>query len=79
MTVKNNGSSALNGWTVKWAFANSQTVTNLWNGTLTQSGSNEAVTNAAYNGSIAGNGSTSFGFVANGSAPSSLSLTCTSP
>ena len=79
VTVKNNGSSALNGWTVKWAFANGQTVTSLWNGTLTQSGSSETVKNAAYNGSIAGNGSTSFGFAANGSAPSSLSLTCTAP
>jgi len=36
------------------------------------------VHNAAYNGSVPASGSTTFGFLSNGS-PSSPSLTCTSP
>ena len=79
VTVSNAGSSSISGWTVKWTFPNGQSIGNLWNGTLAQSGSSETVKNAPYNGSIAGNGSTSFGFVSTGSFPSSLALTCTTP
>ncbi len=63
MTVKNTGTTALTAWSVKWAFANGQQVTSLWNGTYTQSGANVTVNNLSYNGSLAANGgSTSFGF-----------------
>ncbi|GHH73118.1 hypothetical protein GCM10018781_36760 [Kitasatospora indigofera] len=63
MTVKNTGSTALTGWTVKWAYANGQQITSLWNGAWTQTGANVAVSNLGYNGSLAaGGGSTSFGF-----------------
>jgi len=79
VTVSNTGSSSISDWTVKWTFPNGQSIGNLWNGTLAQSGSSETVKNAPYNGSIAGNGSTSFGFVSTGSLPSSLALTCTTP
>jgi endo-1,4-beta-xylanase len=34
------------------------------------------VSNAAYNGSVAAHGSTSFGFVGTGSAPSGVTPTC---
>jgi len=40
-------------WTLKWTFANGQTVTNGWNGTYSQSGSAVTVTNLSYNGSLA--------------------------
>ncbi len=73
------GSGALSGWTVRWSFPNGQTISSLWNGSLTQSGSSETVSNLGYNGSVPANGSTSFGFTGSGSAPSGLSLTCTSP
>ncbi|WP_225850380.1 cellulose-binding domain-containing protein [Streptomyces sp. HPF1205] len=72
------GSAAISGWTVKWTLAGGQTVTQVWNGTLTTSGSTATVTNASYNGSLAAGGSTTFGFLANGS-PSTPTLTCTSP
>ena len=63
VTVKNTGTTAINGWTLKWAYANGQTVSSLWNGAYTQSGANVTVTNLGYNGALAANGgNTSFGF-----------------
>jgi hypothetical protein len=66
VTIKNNGSAAINGWTLTWTFPGNQTVTNLWNATYTQSGAAVSVTNLSYNASIGANGGTvSFGFNAN--------------
>src|SRR5581483_8405578 len=53
VTIMNTGSTAINGWTLTWTFANGQAITQLWNGNSTQSGSNVSVTNAPYNGTIA--------------------------
>ncbi|MEU0549058.1 arabinofuranosidase catalytic domain-containing protein [Micromonospora sp. NPDC005979] len=61
VTITNVG-DAINGWRLTWNFAAGQTVTQLWNGSFTQAGAQVSVTNAAYNGSIPTNGSTSFGF-----------------
>ena len=72
------GSTAVNGWTVHWTLANGQTITQVWNGTLTTSGSSVTVKNASYNGSLAPSASTTFGFLANGT-PTTPTLTCTSP
>ncbi|GAA1812766.1 hypothetical protein GCM10009682_37530 [Luedemannella flava] len=72
------GSAAVNGWTVRWSLASGQSVTQVWNGTMSASGSTVAVANASYNGSLAPSGSTTFGFLANGT-PSSPALTCSSP
>jgi cellulase/cellobiase CelA1 len=72
------GSSAISSWTLKWTLASGQTITQLWNGALTTSGTSVTVTNLSYNGSIAAGGNTTLGFVANGS-PSTPTITCTSP
>jgi endo-1,4-beta-xylanase len=72
------GSAPVNGWTVKWTWPSGQTISSLWNGTQSGSGSSVTVSNAAYNGSIAAGSSTTFGFTANGSA-ATPSVTCTSP
>ncbi|MEU6414060.1 endo-1,4-beta-xylanase [Microbispora sp. NPDC046933] len=72
------GSSAINGWTVKWTWPGGQTFSSLWNGTQSVSGSSVTVRNAPYNGSIAAGSSTTFGFTANGTA-ATPSVTCTSP
>ena len=72
------GSSAINGWTVRWTLGSGQTITQVWNGMLSASGSAVAVSNAGYNGSVPAAGSTTFGFIANGT-PSTPALTCTSP
>ncbi|MEJ2851867.1 MULTISPECIES: endo-1,4-beta-xylanase [unclassified Saccharothrix] len=63
VVVRNNSSTALSGWTVKWTFGAGQKVTNLWNGKLTTSGQDVSVRNESYNGSVGAGGSTSFGFL----------------
>ena len=72
------GASAINGWTVGWNLAGGQSISQIWGGTLSTSGSTATVRNVSYNGSVPAAGSTTFGFLANGS-PSIPSLTCTSP
>jgi pimeloyl-ACP methyl ester carboxylesterase len=72
------GSSPISGWTVRWTLASGQTISQLWNGTLSTSGSAVTVRNTSYNGSLAANGSTTFGFIGTGS-PSTPSLTTTTP
>jgi hypothetical protein len=57
VTIENTGSTALQNWSLTWSFANGQTITNLWNGSKTQSGSNVIVRNLSYNGAIASGGS----------------------
>jgi endoglucanase len=58
VTIKNNGTSAINGWKLTWGFAGNQKITNLWNGVLTQSGTSISVSNASYNVKIPANGGT---------------------
>lgn len=65
--ITNNNTTAINGWTLTWSFANSQQVTNAWNATVTQAGANvtASVPAGSWNGTIGANGgSTSFGFQA---------------
>ncbi len=62
VTIRNTGSAAVNGWTLRWSFANGQTVTQMWNATPTQSGAQVSVVNAPYNAAIAAGGSVGFGF-----------------
>ena len=65
VTIKNLGTTAINGWTLTWSFANGQQITQLWNGTVTQSGATVTVANAAWNGTIASNATANVGFLAN--------------
>ncbi|WP_087508284.1 glycoside hydrolase family 6 protein [Cellulomonas iranensis] len=76
--VKNTGTTALSGWTLRFAFANGQTVQQGWSATWAQSGSTVTATNAAWNGALAPGASVDIGF--NGShsgtntAPTSFTL-----
>jgi alpha-L-fucosidase 2 len=58
------GATAIRGWTVSWTFPGGQAISQVWNGTYTQSGPNVTVTNAAYNGALAPGTATSFGLIA---------------
>ncbi len=64
VTITNNGSAAINGWTLTWTWpVSGEAITQLWNGSETQSGNNVTVTNASYNGTIgASGGNVNFGF-----------------
>ena len=72
----------VNGWTLAFAFPGTQSISQLWNGSHTQSGAQVSVRDAGYNASIATNGTVSFGFNGSGAAatPTSFTLngtTCT--
>jgi endo-1,4-beta-xylanase len=80
VTVKNNGSSTLNGWTVHLTLPSGATIVNLWNGVNTGTSGAIMVKNASYNGTLGGGASTSFGFTAGGgSSTAATSVSCTSP
>jgi hypothetical protein len=61
VTIKNLG-DPIGTWSLVWSFGAGQQVTQTWNTTLTQSGSQVTAKNAGYNGSLATGASTSFGF-----------------
>ncbi|MET8251430.1 cellulose binding domain-containing protein [Micromonospora sp. NPDC005197] len=69
------GTAAVNGWTVTWNLSNGQSISQVWNGTLSTSGSTATVRNVSYNGSLAPGGTTSFGFLGSGT-PAATSPTC---
>ncbi|PZF91815.1 cellulose-binding domain-containing protein, partial [Micromonospora endophytica] len=77
VTITNLG-DPLTGWTLTWSYNAGQAITQAWNATVTQNGAQVTARNVSYNGSIATNGTTSFGF--NGSrggtnpAPTSFAL-----
>jgi subtilase family serine protease len=57
ITIYNTSSTAISNWTLAFAFANGQQITEIWNATDTQSGANVSITNMSYNGTIAAGGS----------------------
>jgi endo-1,4-beta-xylanase len=63
--ITNTGTAAVNGWTLRWTFANGQQVTQAWGGTATQSGAAVTVTNAAWSGALAPGATVTVGFLAN--------------
>jgi hypothetical protein len=79
LTVTDTGTSVLNGWQLGWTFPGNQQITQLWNGSYTQSGEKVTVTNASYNGMISPGGSVTLGFTASYSGTNSppASVTCT--
>jgi endo-1,4-beta-xylanase len=63
--IKNGGSSTLSGWTLTWSFANGQTISSSWNGTVSQSGANVTVSEQSgqtWENIPAGGTYTGFGF-----------------
>ncbi|MEU4470258.1 cellulose binding domain-containing protein [Micromonospora sp. NPDC023888] len=72
------GTAAINGWTVRWEQNNGQSISQVWSGTLSTSGSTATVRNVSYNGSLAAGAATSFGFLSSGT-PATTSPTCASP
>ncbi|MFD7702111.1 cellulose binding domain-containing protein [Streptomyces caelestis] len=66
VTVRNDGSGALPGWTVGPTFAPRRTVSSLGNGRNTGTGGVVTVRNTDWNGSVAPGSTTAFGFTATG-------------
>lgn len=63
VTVTNTSSGTANGWQVTMAFPDSQQVSQVWNGSYSQSGDTVTVTNTSWNGTIPPGGSVDFGFL----------------
>ncbi|HUN36770.1 MAG TPA: cellulase family glycosylhydrolase [Trebonia sp.] len=79
LTVTNNGTAAITGWTVTYTYVGNQTLANGWNGNWTQSGKTVTVTNESYNGSLAVAANTSAGanFNYSGTNVAPTAVTCT--
>jgi hypothetical protein len=65
ITIKNGGTTTLSNWVLTWSFANGQTISSSWNGTVAQSGANVTVSEQAgqsWENIPAGGSYTGFGF-----------------
>ncbi len=56
-TIENTSSQATNGWTLRYSFADGQTIQQIWNGVASQSGTSVTITNASWNAVIPAGGS----------------------
>jgi endoglucanase len=79
ITVTDNGTSAITGWTLTYTYTGNQTLTEGWNGNWSQSGKTVTVTNESYNGSLAAGANTQLGanFSYSGTNTAPASVTCT--
>ncbi|GAA2010288.1 hypothetical protein GCM10009839_00190 [Catenulispora yoronensis] len=62
VTITNTGSTAINGWTLAFAFPGNQQVGGGWNANWSQSGHTVTATNQGFNGTIAPGASIQVGF-----------------
>jgi endonuclease YncB( thermonuclease family) len=62
VTIRNTGNTEIQGWTLQWKFANGQTVSEMWNATVKQSGADISATAMPYNQAIASGESLLMGF-----------------
>ncbi|GII76363.1 hypothetical protein Sru01_13450 [Sphaerisporangium rufum] len=72
VTIGNNGTAPVNGWTLAWTFPGDQKIADMWSGAYTQSGAAVTATNVSYNAGIPAGGSTAFGFNVNSAAPAAV-------
>ncbi|EDY60086.1 MULTISPECIES: glycoside hydrolase family 6 protein [Streptomyces] len=76
VTITNN-TTAKSSWSLKWAYAGNQKVTNFWNSKISQSGTAVTAANESYNGTLATGGSVSFGFQGSYSGTNAVPATFT--
>jgi cellulase/cellobiase CelA1 len=63
VTVTNNGATAIDGWSLTFAFPGDQRISGGWNAVLSQAGAVVTATDRSYNRRIAAGGQAWFGFV----------------
>ncbi|MFI6412568.1 cellulase family glycosylhydrolase [Streptomyces sp. NPDC050585] len=69
ITLRNTGTTALGGWTLRFAFPDGQTIGHMWGGTAVQEGAAVSVTPASYTSTVPAGGAVTLGFTgARGSA-----------
>ncbi|WP_344923466.1 cellulose binding domain-containing protein [Streptosporangium oxazolinicum] len=64
VTVRNTGTTPIDGWTLTWAWSGNQNITTAWNATVTQVGTQVTARDAGSNSHIAPGSSRNFGFAA---------------
>lgn len=75
VTVTNTGTTATTGWTVTITFPNGQAITQIWGARTSNTASPYTITNETYNGALAPNASTTFGFLASSSGTNTAPTT----
>nr|WP_239311443.1 cellulose binding domain-containing protein [Plantactinospora mayteni] len=65
VTIRNTGTAAVDGWSLRWSFTNGQRVDQGWGASFTQTGAQVTATNVSWNGLISPGGTATFGFIAN--------------
>jgi Cellulose binding domain len=63
VTIKNEGTTRINGWTLTFKFPGDERISNAWNTLVTQTGARVSATNANYDATIPRGVSRSFGFL----------------
>lgn len=78
ITIRNTGGAAINGWTLKWSFADGQTVRQMWNASVSQRGSAVTATSVEHTRTISPRGEVEIGFLGSvrgrNTAPASFTL-----
>ncbi|WP_425444596.1 cellulase family glycosylhydrolase [Streptomyces phaeoluteigriseus] len=78
IVLRNSGTAPVSGWTLGFAFADGQTVSNMWGGTPTQTGNTVSVAAASYTSAVPVGGTVTIGFIgtkgATNTAPSAFTL-----
>jgi chitodextrinase len=62
ISIKNNSTTAIQGWTLEWYYSGNQKITNMWLANYQQSGNCVTVSNADFNATIPADSQVSFGF-----------------
>ncbi|MET8255499.1 lytic polysaccharide monooxygenase [Micromonospora sp. NPDC005197] len=77
VTIMNHGSTPFAGWTASWTWPNGQVINQIWSATQTTSGASVTATNVSYNGTVAPEGTTTFGFLASSTGTNGIpTVTC---
>ncbi|WP_229905208.1 cellulose binding domain-containing protein [Lentzea cavernae] len=78
VTVRNTGTAAINGWTLRWSYADGQAVREVWNATVAQRGTTVAMSGNDQTRTISSRGEVTIGFLGSfrdrNTAPGSFTL-----
>lgn len=78
VTIRNNSGSAINGWTLRWSYADGQNVREAWNASVSQRNGSVSVSGTDQARTIASRGEVTIGFIGSSgtrnTAPSSFTL-----
>ncbi|WP_460756723.1 glycoside hydrolase family 6 protein [Myceligenerans cantabricum] len=70
------GADGTTGWTTTFDLPSGTTIGSLWNAEYSVSGSTVTASDTGWNGTLSAGQSTTFGFTANGTAPTSVPVSC---